>query len=125
MTVYPIESERSPIPFIPEPYWCIHHEVLIEWTREPIENRVRFIKENKRPNEIPIRLMSLVKVKNVDRIPEVYKKAHAHAHAYDNANAYAYANASSIDKTALIALHKEECPNTDFDYERSTLVFPT
>ena len=39
-----------------ELYWHVHHDILVENLTEPIENRIKFIKENKPKDEIKLRL---------------------------------------------------------------------
>jgi hypothetical protein len=36
--------------------WLLHHQTLIEVTTEPMAGRIRFVKESKSSEEIPIRL---------------------------------------------------------------------
>ena len=40
-------------------YWHIHHKVLVEALTEPIENRIKFIKEHKPEHERELRLRLL------------------------------------------------------------------
>jgi len=47
----------------PQFYWHIHHDILLEPLTEPIENRIKFIKENKPKDEIKLRLKLLKPVK--------------------------------------------------------------
>jgi hypothetical protein len=44
-------------------WWCIHHEVILEPLTEPIENRVRFIRERKAAHEVETRLRAMRPVK--------------------------------------------------------------
>ncbi len=44
-------------------YWHIHHDALLEFATEPIENRVAYIKHSKPKNEIALRLGLLKPVK--------------------------------------------------------------
>jgi hypothetical protein len=44
-------------------YWHIHHDILVELLTEPLENRVKYIKENKPKNEVGLRLKLLKPVK--------------------------------------------------------------
>ncbi len=44
---------------IGKPYWHIHHEVLLEFADEPIENRFAYIKDEKPQHEIKTRLRLL------------------------------------------------------------------
>jgi len=55
--------------FVPTPYWFIHHEVIFEFTREPVENRVRYIKRYKPDREHAVRLTALRPVLEPDKIP--------------------------------------------------------
>ena len=61
-------------------YWHMHHDVLVEPLIEPIENRIRFIKENKPKCEIALRLKLLKPVKG--KLPVEVVKA---LEAYDKA----------------------------------------
>jgi hypothetical protein len=59
----------------PTLYWNIHHEVLLETTTEPIENRIAYIKSSKRLSEQRVRLLCLVKVKAPSKLPKTVVKA--------------------------------------------------
>ena len=47
----------------PELYWHIHHGILIEKLTEPIQNRIKWITEEKPKDEIELRLSLIKKVK--------------------------------------------------------------
>ena len=49
-------------------YWHIHHDILLEPLVERIENRIKYIKENKPQNEIETRLKLLKPVRG--KIPD-------------------------------------------------------
>ena len=51
-----------------KPYWHIHHETLLEWNTEPIENRIAYIKVSKSPEEIPTRLRLLKPVQGLNQL---------------------------------------------------------
>ena len=79
----------KPNPLPPVEYaWHVHHEQLVEPLSEPIENRIKYIKENKSKSEIPTRLKLIKKVED----QEALKKAM-------NRN----------DHKAVDELHKKEC----------------
>lgn len=61
---------KSPKPFVPELFWCIHHEVPIEFSCEPIENRIRFIKSTKARWQWKTRFKNLKRVKSPDLLPK-------------------------------------------------------
>jgi hypothetical protein len=44
--------------------WHLHHDVLYEPLREPLENRIKYIREKKPAHEIEIRLRLMKPVKN-------------------------------------------------------------
>src|SRR5574337_1319647 len=48
-------AKPNPLPPV-EYYWHIHHEELVESTYEPIENRIKYIKEGKPKHEVETRL---------------------------------------------------------------------
>lgn len=56
---------------IPKLYWLIHHQVLLEVTTEPIQERIEFIKEDKPKWEQPIRLKWMKPVKRPDLLPKI------------------------------------------------------
>jgi len=85
-------------------WWCIHHESHLEPLTEPIENRVKFIRENKPENEIETRLLNMAPVLHPDRIPERVKAAWAE-----------YNKALAECGPELMALHREEYPDTTWN----------
>jgi len=54
-------------------YFHIHHEVLVEALTEPLENRIKYIKENKPEDEIELRLRLIKPVKG--KLPSEFIKA--------------------------------------------------
>jgi hypothetical protein len=54
-------------------YWHIHHETLVEPATEPIENRIRYIRNYKQPSEVGTRLRLLKPVKG--KLPVAITKA--------------------------------------------------
>ena len=126
-------------------YWHIHHTILFEALTEPIENRIKYIKENKPKNEIKLRLKLLkpVKGKLPKEVVEAYKardeayKAWDEAHkawdeAYNKAWDEAYKAWDEADKARveaykardeatekykdkIEALHRVECKNCPWD----------
>ena len=118
-------------------YWHIHHDILAEPLTEPIENRIRFIKNNKHYHEVEtrLRLMKPVrgKLPELDKAGAEFVKARAE---WDKAyaecvmtraewnKAYAEWNKARAewDKAraewdnasadpAVLSLHAKECPN--------------
>ena len=59
MTVYLYETATPEQRAIGWPWWCIHHEVKLEALTEPVENRVRAIRETKAPHERETRLRAM------------------------------------------------------------------
>ena len=125
--------------------WHIHHETLLEFTTEPIENRITYIKSDKPAYEIETRLRLLKPVKG--KLPtavveageaygkaweacreawEAYTKAKAWD-AYDKAlDAYgkageAYGKALQDHRVEIEALHASECPGCSWNGET---IFP-
>ena len=55
--------------------WHIHHDLLLEPLSEPFENRVEYIKLNKSPDEIPMRLRLFKPVNGTIFIPSYIAEA--------------------------------------------------
>ena len=97
--------------------WHIHHDVLVEPLREPIKNRIEYIKRNKPKNEVDLRLRLLKVVKG--KLPDGYDKAlEAYGKAWEAygkaLEAYgkaweAYFNANKESRKEVEMLHKKEC----------------
>jgi hypothetical protein len=103
-------------------YWHIHHDVLCESLREPIEARIAYIKENKPQDERETRLRLLKPVLGALPTPvlEAYaarKKADA---AWEKAY-WAWRKADAHHKGEIEALHAQECPNCPWD---GATIFP-
>jgi len=100
----------------PQFAWHVHHEVLVEALREPIEVRQRYIRECKSPEEQELRLRLLKPV--CGELPsEVVEAGLAHGEAwraYDEAR-HAYGEAITRNLPAIEALHAIECPNCPWD----------
>ena len=99
--------------------WHVHHEKLFEELTEPIEDRIRYIWENKLESEIPTRLRLLKVVKNQDAILE-YESVRQKALAeYESVVQKARAEYESAEQKAwneiIIPLHNKECPNCPWD----------
>ena len=115
-------------------YWHIHHKILCEGTFN-IEERIKYIKEYKAAEEIPLRLKLMTPVKNPEKIPvefikaqeaynraweaydrawEAYIKARGAYHrareAYHRARE-AYIKARGAYAPEIEKLHKEEHPD--------------
>ncbi len=65
---FPMKTHKISID-VPELYWLLHHEVLLEMTSEPIENRLNYIKKVKPKHERATRLRNLKKVANPSGLP--------------------------------------------------------
>ena len=122
--------------FVPEPYWHLHHDTLLEMTTEPVENRIAYIKENKPEGERALRLKLLRPVKGelpaavveAGRIageaygafqgsPSASYKPGTRAHAYGNHYEVCFMHAEEI-----AALHAAECePDCPWD---GVTIFP-
>ena len=112
----------------PKFYWHIHHNILMELLLEPIENRIKYIIENKPKEEIELRLRLLKPVKGklptmfiaareaCDKAREAYDKARE-AETYNEARkAYEKAGEASDEarkacREEIEVLHKLECPD--------------
>ena len=57
------------------PWWCVHHQVRLEPLTEPIENRVRYIRENKFEHEVETRLRAMRPVTGA--LPEPVQRVNA------------------------------------------------
>ena len=108
-------------------YWHLHHNSLIDFLTEPIENRIKYIKENKPKAEIELRLKLLKPIKG--KLPEEYIKAwqkfYEAKQKYDEAKLKYqeagqkheeawkkyYEKVGQTCKPQILALHKKECPN--------------
>ena len=65
-------------------YWHIHHDILAEPLTEPIENRIRFIKNNKPYHEVETRLRLMKPVRG--KLPELDKAGAEFVKAYAESN---------------------------------------
>lgn len=83
-----------------ELYWHIHHGYLIERQSEPIEARIKYVKDNKPKEEIALRLRLLQRVKNQRLAAKLIHEK---------------------DQDGLNKLHVEECPDCPWD---GTTIFP-
>jgi len=119
-------------------YFHIHHDILLEPLIGPLENRIKFIKEDKPKDEIELRLKLLKSVKG--KLPEEFDEAGQNCveagqkwdkagQKYDKAwqkykEAWQkYVEARQKYKPQIEALHKKECPNCPWDSEQQT-IFP-
>ena len=124
------ERKNDPVKqtkFIPQPYWLLHHGILLEWTTEPPQNRRDYIDREKPENERAIRQEWMRPVKTPKRLPLAVRRADAACSKADAAWSKAYAvwsKATEEHWDEIVALHKEECPGCPFDYENKTLIFP-
>jgi len=68
------------VPKVGDPVWHIHHDALVEPLTEPLENRIKFIKERKPAREIETRLRLMKPVRG--KLPELAKARAELAKAY-------------------------------------------
>jgi hypothetical protein len=94
-------AKPNPLPPV-KYYWHIHHESLFEVLREPIENRVCYIRENKPLEEVETRLRLLHEVKDVKTLKLAIIQN---------------------DYETLEQLHQKECPDCPWSNEEHT-IFP-
>ena len=117
--------------FTPEPFWHVHHDILLEWTCEPIEERIEYIQANKPEFEQATRLRLLKPVRG--KLPSKLVQAGAvfgQAWAAYNQTKATYgpakpgprmAEPSTYDQAymaclpAIEALHAQECPECPWD----------
>ena len=126
--------------------WHVHHNKLCEVLIEPIENRIEYIKLNKPPGEIEIRLrlLKIMRGPLSDAIEQAYwawKQADQAFEQADQARKQAYQAwkqayqardqaAKAFEQAAkaflqlpeLAALHEQECPHCPWD---GKTIFPT
>jgi len=114
------------VPKVGDPVWHIHHDALVEPLTEPLENRIKFIKERKPAREIETRLRLMKPVRG--KLPELAKAYAEWAKAYakwvkaDAELAKAYAEwAKAYAAPSVLALHAKECPNCPWNGET---IFP-
>ena len=120
----------------PKFYWHIHHDTLVETLTEPIENRIKYIKENKPKSEIALRLKLLRPVKG--KLPKEFIEAR---NEHDEANKrYHEALEKYIEawnkrdkackkyikemkkyRPLILALHEKECSNCTWNEERQNI----
>ena len=74
---YPYETATEEQKQIGAWWWCVHHEIHVERLTEPPENRVKFIRENKPPEEIERRLAEFAPVLHPERLPQRLMEASA------------------------------------------------
>ena len=102
--------------------WCVHHDDLLEYCHD-FAGRVAFIKKNKRPREVPIRLyeMRLVKGKLPQEVKEAeakYERAYLEWNKagaeYDEAKAE-WHKIIKKHRLELEELHRKEVPDSCWD----------
>jgi len=123
-------------------YWHIHHEILVEALTEPLENRIKYIKDYKPEDEIELRLRLIKPVKGklpskfIEAYQALVKANQARAEAYqalvkaNQARAEAYqaavkayqARAEVLEDNipALEKLHRVEC-GCAYDFKKKTI----
>ena len=96
-------------------WWlCIHHAVRLERLSEPVENRVRAIRETKPMHEVETRLRALRPF--VGEIPAAVDKAQTdYEKAWDDL-------VEALESPEVIALFGKQCP--DVKWGQAGLVFP-
>jgi len=109
-------------------FWHIHHNNLCEPLIEPLENRIRYIKQEKPEDERELRLRLLKPVKG--KLPMAWVKAdQARVKAcqvWDKVcqawfeTCHALAKAYQACLPQLKKLHKKEC-GCGYDFERQTI----
>ena len=121
----------------PRAYWHIHHDVLVEYTTAPIEERIRYIQGHKPPEEVAVRLRLLKPV--VGELPESFAAAAKSLDAAEKASDAARQTLDdarkalaaawkalddawkALDATRLACadeiekLHRNECPDCPWD----------
>jgi hypothetical protein len=75
MTPYPYELATPEQRAIGSLWWCIHHQIKLEPLTEPVENRVKAIRETKAAHEQETRLRAMRPV--IGPIPEPVQQASA------------------------------------------------
>jgi len=110
-------------------YWHIHHDVLCEWSGD-IDERIRYIKDQKPENEraLRLRLMKPVKGKLPARFVKAWEARDKAWEAYEKAGEAcdkaweawekaweAWEKAREARKDELEALHKKECRGCPWD----------
>ena len=75
MTPYPYETATPEQRAIGAWWWCVHHEIHCEPLTEPVENRVKYVRENKASHEIATRLRELAPVLHPERLPALLVEA--------------------------------------------------
>lgn len=103
--------------FTPEAYWHIYHDVLLEWTTEPIEHRIEYIQTEKPEHERALRLRLLRPVRGSlpASVVEARRAVVEAWRAYGEARR-AYAATLSAHADEINALHAQECePDCSWD----------
>ena len=109
--------------------WHIHHDTLFEMLTEPIETRIAYIREEKREDEVELRLRLLKPV--AGKLPEaIYQAREKYSQArekyiqaeveYGQAEVE-YGQARKKYRSEIEALHAIECPDCPWD---GTTIFP-
>lgn len=121
-----------------QPYWHIHHRILLEFAYSPIKDRRDYIKNHKPQEQVKIRLQRLKPVKEFIGSKKAYnlylkaKKAGIGVNRYCSkwyairGRCLKYANmyrrsVEILSKKVIEAQHKRECENCPWD---GTTIFP-
>jgi len=102
-------------------YWHIHHKILVEALTEPLENRIKYIKDYKPEDEIELRLRLIKPVKG--KLPSKFIEAYQALVKANQARAEAYqARAEVLEDNipALEKLHRVEC-GCAYDFKKKTI----
>lgn len=129
-----------------EMWWYVHHNMLCEVLTEPAEVRRAYIRENKYPSEVPLRLRLLAPVrgalppavvsagktyvcaqKDYVRAQKDYayagkdyvraKKTHDYASDIYDRTRKVYMDILTDHAEEIAALHRKECPDCPWDGE--------
>ena len=120
MTPYPYQLATEKQKALGSPWWCIHHNVRLELLREPIENRVKAIRQTKAPHERETRLRALRPL--IGRLPAALDNADAKREkAYDEwKKAYAKREKAYDEKdNAEWEKAYDEKDNADAEWEKA------
>ncbi len=105
-------------------YWHIHHGVLLEIATEPIANRIKFIKQEKRSVEVPTRLKCLKPVKRPHLLPKPLMEAARRLGESESAAAYVvFFDLVKANFNEVMARHRKEYPKCTCD-QQGRLIFP-
>ena len=101
---------------MPRPYFHVHHKVLMEFLTEPLQNRQRYIREEKPEcqREVRLRLLRPVRGKLPPAVEQAWA-AYRERWSCSRKSWLAYRKALRDYAPEIEALHKVECPNCPWD----------